>query len=579
MTSSRPGEGGPTVESIERSTPERELVVAPRRVGGTGGRRGSRLGVIAIVIAAVAIVAVGLWGSSVERLIRTTVAPSTAVRPSQAPPQPSPSPQATRPHSTPFGAGVTTVPGTWRPITEGVIGTRVGHTAVWTGDEVLVWGGDSGTDDVGAAYDPSSDSWRLMRPPPIQPRTGQVATWTGHEMLVWGGNALPDRTEGGSGPGIDATSGPRFDDGAAYDPATDTWRTLPRSGLPGRGVTAAAWTGSVWVVIDGLTSGDADVELGVAAYDPAYDRWSSLPSVTVPMGRAITAVSTPIGVVLLTDSDATQPTAWLLTQDGSWQGQGPPSFNDLPPGIGAVSTGATVLVPGLGEGVDPAFGQGFSDAGLYALHLDGSGWEKVTGPNGVDNISPSTPVWTGVEAIVGDQSYDPVGGRWRTLSQDGAWPRDGATSTWAGDRLVIWGGSPDPSDLPIGTVFAPDIVQVDAPGGLPWVSSTRVTIEDRSGRLVSARPATTAEVQALTPTLPETSPFHLHRVAGDDHAVSVVFFDAGPTTARLEIPPDASGLALRAVPTMTEEEAAVHGLVLTFDAPIDSLPLAADLSD
>ena len=38
---------------------------------------------------------------------------------------------------------------------------RMSHTAVWTGNEMIVWGGngDSGVLDTGGRYDPVTNSW------------------------------------------------------------------------------------------------------------------------------------------------------------------------------------------------------------------------------------------------------------------------------------------------------------------------------------------------------------------------------------------------------------------------------------
>jgi hypothetical protein len=51
---------------------------------------------------------------------------------------------------------------------------------------MLVWGGEDSAG--GAAYDPQSDAWTAMTTVG-QPsaRSGQVALWTGSELLVWGG--------------------------------------------------------------------------------------------------------------------------------------------------------------------------------------------------------------------------------------------------------------------------------------------------------------------------------------------------------------------------------------------------------
>jgi hypothetical protein len=58
---------------------------------------------------------------------------------------------------------------------------------------VLVWGGTPGTFDNyfgdGAAYDPAADRWRRL--PSMSARFTNGGVWTGQELLVWGG-IVPD---------------------------------------------------------------------------------------------------------------------------------------------------------------------------------------------------------------------------------------------------------------------------------------------------------------------------------------------------------------------------------------------------
>src|SRR5690349_264885 len=90
---------------------------------------------------------------------------------------------------------------------------REGHTAVWTGTEMLVWGGsgERGALWDGARYDPRTDAWKAMSTVGApSPRSGHVAFWAGREMLIWGGQR-----------------GARFlSDGARYDPGADTWTPM-----------------------------------------------------------------------------------------------------------------------------------------------------------------------------------------------------------------------------------------------------------------------------------------------------------------------------------------------------------------
>ena len=71
---------------------------------------------------------------------------------------------------------------------------RLRHTTVWTGSEMVVWGGCESRGcfvpnlDSGGRYDPLTDTWTptdLVDAP--FPRHDHAAVWTGSEMIVWGG--------------------------------------------------------------------------------------------------------------------------------------------------------------------------------------------------------------------------------------------------------------------------------------------------------------------------------------------------------------------------------------------------------
>jgi hypothetical protein len=63
------------------------------------------------------------------------------------------------------------------------------HKAVWTGSEMIVWGGadNVGYPNTGGRYNPGTDSWTATSTTnaPIG-RAGHTAVWTGSEMIVWG---------------------------------------------------------------------------------------------------------------------------------------------------------------------------------------------------------------------------------------------------------------------------------------------------------------------------------------------------------------------------------------------------------
>ncbi len=71
---------------------------------------------------------------------------------------------------------------------------RTRHTAVWTGTEMIVWGGqgrESGDVidlNTGGHYNPETDTWKETEPTDApDARYKHTAVWTGEEMIIWGG--------------------------------------------------------------------------------------------------------------------------------------------------------------------------------------------------------------------------------------------------------------------------------------------------------------------------------------------------------------------------------------------------------
>ena len=80
---------------------------------------------------------------------------------------------------------------TWTPITtEGVPEARNGHTAIWTGKYMIVWGGSNILDtfNTGGQYDPSSEAWiPIAIEGAPETRSNHTAVWTDSQMIIWGG--------------------------------------------------------------------------------------------------------------------------------------------------------------------------------------------------------------------------------------------------------------------------------------------------------------------------------------------------------------------------------------------------------
>ena len=91
------------------------------------------------------------------------------------------------------GASYDPAEGTWTKIADPPFRSLVLPQSVWTGRVMLVWGADERAPDpslataIGAAYDPQSDQWTLLPKTPGATGFGQTAVWTGRNMLVWGG--------------------------------------------------------------------------------------------------------------------------------------------------------------------------------------------------------------------------------------------------------------------------------------------------------------------------------------------------------------------------------------------------------
>jgi len=157
--------------------------------------------------------------------------------------------------------------GRYNPSTDSWIATsmvnvpsaRSYHTAVWTGSEMIVWGGSVNT---GGRYNPSTDGWiatSTTNAPTA--RYSHTAVWTGSAMIVWGGT--------------DETTW--FDTGGRYRPSTDTWTATSTSHAPGATYSnTGVWTGSEMIVWGGFSGG---------RYNPSTNSWLATSTTNAPSFR------------------------------------------------------------------------------------------------------------------------------------------------------------------------------------------------------------------------------------------------------------------------------------------------------
>lgn len=332
--------------------------------------------------------------------------------------------------------------GTWTPLDPGPLSLRGGASAVWTGSELLVWGGvDTTTWDGpvnpaladGAAYDPARDRWTMLPPAPIEGRGYHTATWSGSEMLVFGGG----------GPSYEATA---HVDGAAYDPAKSTWRTLAPAPLPLGPHYEGTWSdGELFVV------GTEGAVVHAAAYHPQLDHWTVLgaPELTATSinNRIAVAWVDTRGVVLTTPSSSADPAQVLVfdVNNGDWASSRTPQawwLTDPTPFDGTL---VSVAKAPIGEGpisYDPGTNAwenwrslpGFSCEGGHQLERtgdsifatacgtsgfydpDASTWQPATSPGAglAEHIvwTGDELLWLGFQWVEGDQTQTPSRGMW-----------------------------------------------------------------------------------------------------------------------------------------------------------------------
>jgi N-acetylneuraminic acid mutarotase len=166
--------------------------------------------------------------------------------------------------------------GTWQAVTAAnAPAARADATAVWTGSEMIVWGGQSVSGGVtnylntGGRYDPIANVWQSL------PTSGapvgsfdHTAVWSGSEMIVWGGQTQAGRTNSG----------------ARYQRLANVWSPLSAIGAPaGRSQHSAVWAGTQMIVWGG-SDGTNELASG-AHYDPVRDSWAATASTGAPPTR------------------------------------------------------------------------------------------------------------------------------------------------------------------------------------------------------------------------------------------------------------------------------------------------------
>ena len=294
---------------------------------------------------------------------------------------------------------------TWTPTsTTGAPDGREFHTAVWTGSEMIVWGGEGngGPDlNTGGRYNPSTDSWTATTTANApSARAGHTAVRTGSEMIVWGGdNGSSD-----------------FNTGGRYNPSTDGWTATSTTNAPAaRDSHTAVWTGSEMIVWGGVNFPSVFNTDG--RYNPSTDSWTATSTTSAPSARAYhTAV---------------------------WTG-----------------TGSQMIVWGGTDNVNF-----FNTGGRYDPSTDS--WTATSTTSAPSARAIPTAVWTDSEMIVWGGvdansvfntggRYNPSTDNWTATSTTSApSARDYHTAVWTGSQMIVWGGADVTGDVNTGGRYSP----------------------------------------------------------------------------------------------------------------------------
>jgi N-acetylneuraminic acid mutarotase len=320
------------------------------------------------------------------------------------------------------------------------------HTAVWTGNQMIVWGGANNASSLGTGsrYDPATDSWSataIAGAPSARER--HTAVWTGSKMIVWGG----------------ASAGGNVNEGARYDPLTDTWSPTATTGAPSaRSNHVAVWSGNRMIVWGGgATTG--------GRYNPVTDTWAPTTMTGAPAGSLGSAVWTGSEMIVWGgDTDIAYVNAggrynpvtdsWLSTAT-----TGAPTGRNRH--IAAWAGGRMVVWGGFGLNIGIGETEPLRDGGRYDPVTNT--WAPVSSVGAPSERFRPTAVSTGSRVIVwgGDNAstvlrsggrYDPATDTWLPTSLLNGVPyiRSGHTAVWTGDAMIVWGGKGKASYLKSG---------------------------------------------------------------------------------------------------------------------------------
>ena len=407
-------------------------------------------------------------------------------------------------------------------------GPREGHTAIWTGSQMIIWGGASGIIfwNTGGRYDPASDSWTDTSTKDVpSARYLHTAVWTGSEMIVWGGAGC--------------TVGCSSNTGGRYNPSTDSWTATSSTNAPAaRFDHRAVWTGSEMIVWGGRNGFDYYNTGG--RYNPSTDSWIATSTAGAPAARAVhAAVWTGSEMIVWSGYDGFN---FLNTggrynpSSNSWIATGTVNAPDARFHHTAVWTGSEMIVWGGANGI----GSYLDTGGRYNPVTNN--WAATSTTNAPTAREFHTAIWTDTEMIVwggvpNDSNYGGTygapftpptptstptatptgtptptppgtGGRYNpstdtwapTSTTDAPFARYDHTAIWSGSQMIVWGGLGDSGDLNTGGRYCAQT------GFTPTPTPTSTTTPTPTASPTPSEPSVTPSPTPTTTPTPTLAP-------------------------------------------------------------------------
>jgi N-acetylneuraminic acid mutarotase len=335
---------------------------------------------------------------------------------------------------------------TWTTVSTNGPSPRTNHTAVWTGTEMIVWGGfGSNGLNTGGRYNPSTNRWlHTATANAPSARSGHTAIWTGSQMIVWGGGD---------------NRGNPLNTGGSYNPSTNTWTATSTSNAPSaRGGHSAVWTGARMIVWGGCSDYQTCFNTG-GRYNPGTNTWTATTTTHAPISRhSHTAVWTGSEMIVWGGLHDDHYAHDYLNTGGRYN----PTTNTW---SATSTTNAPVARYGhtaLWAGSNMIVWAGASDTASTGTtgakyHPATNSWTAISTTNGPPYRWHHTAVWTGSEMIVwggsGDHAftdglstggrYNPANNTWATTNGNAPTSRRFHTAVWTGTEMIVWGGEDD----------------------------------------------------------------------------------------------------------------------------------------